>query len=127
MTAWLTGREMEPTEINAGTFERAALFIESYALPMARRAYADASLSKSERAARRLLTVIQDNAWERFSSRDVLRLDLKGLDRAQGLKPALNVLTEADVIFPVEAEPAPQGGRPAKLFTVNPAVLKAPP
>jgi len=124
---WLTGREMEPTEINAGTFERAALFIESYALPMARRAYADASLSKSERAARRLLTVIQENAWERFSSRDVLRLDLRGLDRAQDLKPALNVLTEADVILPIEAEPGPQGGRPAKLYAVNPAVLKPTP
>jgi hypothetical protein len=122
---WLTGPDMEPIEINAGTFERAAFFMETYALPMARRAYADASLSKPERAARRLLSVIQEHAWERFSSRDVLRLDLKGLDRAQDLKPALTVLTEADVICPVEPEPGPQGGRPAKLFTVNPAVLRA--
>lgn len=40
--------------------------------------YADASLSKSKRATRRLPTTIQDNAWERFCSRDVLRRDLKG-------------------------------------------------
>jgi len=57
----------------------------------------------------------------------VLRLDLKGLDRAQDLKPALNVLTEADVILPVEAEPGPQGGRPAKLYAVNPAALRPAP
>jgi hypothetical protein len=94
---------------------------------MARRAYADASLSKSERAARRLLIVIQENAWERFTTRKVLRLDHKGLDTAQARKPALTVLTEADVICPVEAERRPQGGRPANLFAVNPAVRKVTP
>ena len=35
---------MEPIEIDGGRFERAALFIERYALPMARRAYAKASI-----------------------------------------------------------------------------------
>lgn len=122
---WLTGRDMEPIEIDAGTFERAALFIESYALPMVRRSYANASLSKAERAARRLLTMIQDHAWAHFSSREVLRLDRKGLDKAADLNLALTVLTEADVIRPVEGEPGPGGGRPAKLFSVNPAVLVA--
>ena len=124
---WLTGQEMEPIEINAATFERAALFIERYALPMAQRAYADASLSKSERAARRLLTIIQDNAWERFTSREVLRLDRKGLSTATELNPALTALTEADAIRPIEGEPGPRGGRPAKLYAVNPAVLRAAP
>ena len=121
---WLTGRDMEPIEIDAGTFERAALFIESYALPMARRSYADASLSKGERAARRLLTVIQEHGWERFSSREVLRLDRKGLTTATELNPALTVLAEADVIRAIEGEAGPRGGRPAKLFAVNPAVLE---
>ena len=124
---WLTGREMEPIEIDAATFERAALFIETYALPMARRSYADASLSKPERAARRLLSVIQEHAWQRFSTREVLRLDLKGLTTATELNPALTVLTEADVIRPIEGEPGPRGGRPAKLFAVNPAVLSVVP
>src|SRR5680860_1732364 len=90
---------MEPIEIDAGTFSRAALFIESYALPMARRSYAYASLSKGERAARRLLTVIQEHGWERFTSREVLRLDRKGLTTATELNPALTVLAEADVIL----------------------------
>lgn len=121
---WLAGLDMEPIEIDAATFERSALFIERYALPMARRAYADASLSKSERAARRLLTIIQENAWERFSSREVLRLDRKELTTASELNPALTALTEADVIRQIEGEPGPRGGRPAKLFAVNPAVLR---
>ncbi len=122
---WLNGRDMEPIEIDAGTFSRAALFIESYALPMARRSYADASLSKGERAARRLLTVIQEHGWERFSSREVLRLDRKGLTTATELTPALTVLAEADVIRAIEGEAGPRGGRPTKLFAVNPAVLEA--
>lgn len=124
---WLTGQDMEPLEIGAEIFERAAFFIERYALPMARRAYADASLSKSERAARRLLTIIQENAWERFTSREVLRLDRKGLTKASDLNPALTALTEADVIRPIADEPGPNGGRPAKLYAVNPAVLRAAP
>jgi hypothetical protein len=122
---WLTGRDMEPIEINAGTFERAALFMETYALPMAHRAYADASLSKPERAARRLLAVIQEYAWDRFSSRDVLRLDRSGLATKAELDPALAVLAEADVIRAIEGEAGQSGGRPAKLFAVNPAVLRA--
>lgn len=124
---WLTGQDMEPIEIIAATFERAALFIERYALPMAQRAYADASLAKTERAARRLLTIIQDNAWERFSSREVQRLQRKGLEKASDLDPALAALTEADVIRPIEGEPRPGGGRPPKLYAVNPAVLGAAP
>jgi len=124
---WLTGQDLEPVEIDGGRFERAALFIEHYALPMAQRAYADASLSKPERAARRLLTLLQGHGWERFSSREVLRLDRKGLTTASELNPALNVLIEADVIRPIDGETRPRGGRPSKVFAVNPAVLEAAP
>ncbi|WP_143530018.1 DUF3987 domain-containing protein, partial [Salibaculum halophilum] len=75
---WLTGRGLEPTEIEENAFDRAAHFMETYALPMARRAYADASLPKAEHASRHLLAVTRDKAWERFPTRDVLRLDRKG-------------------------------------------------
>jgi len=120
---WLTGQEAEPLEIEPDAFGRAALFIETYALPMARRAYADASHSKAERAARQLLTVIRRQGWERFTSREVLRLDRKGLTTAAELDRALGVLVEADVVRAVEGAPSPKGGRPVKLFAVNPAVL----
>ncbi len=120
---WLAARGDEPVEINAEAFKRAALFVEIYALPMARRAYADASLSKPERGARRLLGLIREQGWERFSSREVQRLDRKGLTTAKEIKPALEVLIEADVIRGIECAGRSRGGRPAKLFTVNPAVL----
>jgi hypothetical protein len=54
---WVASGGDEPIEIDAATFARATRFIETYALPMARRAYADASLSKREQAARRLLAI----------------------------------------------------------------------
>ncbi|MGJ8624233.1 MAG: DUF3987 domain-containing protein [Yoonia sp.] len=119
---WIASPNEEPIEIGAGAFERAALFVETYALPMARRAYADASLSKQEQAARRLLAVIREQGWERFSSREVLRLDRKGLATARELQPALDVLIEAEVLRQVEGVTGPNGGRPGKLFLVNPAV-----
>ena len=121
---WVAGADLEPHEIALAHFGRAAHFIEAYVLPMARRAYADASLSKPERAARRLLALIRERHWERFSSREVLRLDRHGLTTAAELNPAVTVLEEAEVIRSVEGEASPRGGRPARLFIVNPAILK---
>ncbi|WP_168173001.1 DUF3987 domain-containing protein [Thioclava sp. F34-6] len=119
---WLAGSEPEPLWVEADAFDRAALFIEAYALRMARRAYADASQSKAERAARRLLALIRDQGWECFTSREVLRLDRKSLTTAAELNPALSVLIEGDVVRAAERTPGPKGGRPSKLFLVNPAV-----
>lgn len=120
---WSTETGPEPLDISAPVLDRATLLIESYVLPMARRAYADASLTKAERSARRILDAIRMHHWPRFTSRDVLRLDLKGLSTVAQLNPALTLLEEGDVIRPVDAPSGPQGGRPSRLFAVNPAIL----
>jgi hypothetical protein len=124
---WTIGGDLEPQEVTLAHFERAAHFLETYGLPMARRAYADAALSQSDRAARRLVDVIQDHQWGRFSSRDVLRLDRAGLTCAADLNPALAALTEADILLHLSASSNPSGGRPSRLFAVNPAILRRPP
>ena len=49
---WAGGEAESPHEISKAHFGRAAHFVETYVLPMARRAYADGSLPKAERAAR---------------------------------------------------------------------------
>jgi len=54
-------------------------------------------------------------------------LQRKGLEKASDLDPALSALAEADVIRPIKGEPRPGGGRPPKLYVVNPAVLGAAP
>jgi len=120
---WAAGDDPEPHEITIEHFGRAAHLVEAYALPMARRAYADASLPKSERAARRLLALIREQDWQRFTSREVLCLDRTGLATAATLDPALAALEEADVIRAVVGEASPKGGRPARIYAVNPAIL----
>ena len=120
---WVADGGAEPQEIGRHHFGRAAHLVEAYVLPMARRAYAQASASKAERAARRLVAVIREQGWTRFTSRDVLRLERAGLGTAAALDPALALLEEADCIRAVPIPPTPRGGRPVRMFTVNPALL----
>jgi hypothetical protein len=122
---WATGIEDEAHQVTAMDFERAALFVTSYALPMAQRAYASASLSKTERAARRLVAVIREQGWERFTSREVLRLDRTGLATSGELNPTLKALEQGDIIRYVEQPSGAAGGRRSRLFIVNPAIHQA--
>lgn len=120
---WAADGADEPREITMQHFGRAAHLVEAYLLPMARRAYADAATPKPERAARRLVGIIREQGWQRFTSRDVLRLDRLGLARKAELDPALVLLTDGDCIRPIETTVNPHGGRPTRLFLVNPAIL----
>ena len=90
---------------------------------MARRAYADAACPKAERAARRLVCIIREQGWPRFTSSDVLRLDRAGLGTKAALDPALDMLLDGDVISAVQVPNGPQGGRPKRLYAVNPVIL----
>jgi hypothetical protein len=119
---WAIEGAAEPREIKTDDFSRAVHLVEAYLLPMAGRAYAEASKSKTDRAARRLIGIIRKNRWQSFTSRDVLRLDRAGLGQAADLDPALAALEEGDCIRAVEEAAKPQGGRPSRLYAVNPAV-----
>ena len=119
---WAAEGAEEPQSISVQHSGRATHLVEAYFLPMARRAYADAATPKAERAARRLAGVIREQGWHRFNSRDVLRLDRSGLGTKAELDPALALLEDGDRIRPVEPTVNPQGGRPQRLFIVNPAL-----
>jgi hypothetical protein len=119
---WAAEGAEEPHSISVQHFGRAAHLVEAYFLPMARRAYADAATPKPERAARRLVGIIRKQGWQRFNSREVMRLDRAGLGDKAELDPALALLTDGDCIRPVETTVNPQGGRPQRLFIVNPAL-----
>lgn len=121
---WGVGNDLEPQEIDHEAFGRATHLVEAYALPMARRAYADAAIPKAERAARRLLAAIREQDWSRFTSREALRLDLAGLGTVAQLNPALTILEDGEAIRAIDTAPGPQGGRPSRLFAVNPALLR---
>ncbi len=112
----------QPSVIATAHFGRAAHFVEAYVLPMARRAYADASIPKEERAARRLVSIIRDMRLERFTSGQILAMERAGLSTKADLDPALNALEEANVIRKVIGPTSPKGGRPMRLYVVNPAL-----
>jgi len=117
----------EPHEITAHELGRAAHLVEAYPLPMARRAYADAATPNVDRAARRLVAIIREQGWSTFTSRQVLRLDRQGLASKKDLDPALSALEDGDCLRAVEAPPSAQGGRPQRLFAVNPALHRGQP
>lgn len=110
-------------EISPAHFARAAGFIETYVLPMAGRAYADGCSTKEDRAARRLVAAIRDRKWQRFSSRDALRLEIQGLSLKAELDPVLEALETGDVVRSVPAASGPRGGRRTRDYLVNPRVV----
>jgi hypothetical protein len=115
----------EPFEISENHFDRAGDLVENYLLPMAQRAYANASVPKDERSALRLIALIRERKWDHFSSRQVMRLDRAGLARKQELDPALSVLDQADCIRAMPVKSGSQGGRKERQFVVNPAVFSS--
>lgn len=119
---WAADGAEEPHEITVSEFGRAAHLVEAYFLPMARRAYADAATPRAERAARRLVAILREQGWQSFTARAVLRLDRAGLGTKAELDPALALLEDGECIRPVEAPSNPQGGRPQRLYAVNPAL-----
>lgn len=124
MLPWASGDAEEPSEIGAAHFGRAAHFCEAYLLGMARRAYAETSGSKGGRAARRLVELLREMRWTSFTSRDVGRMDRAGLSKADEINPALAALEEAEIIRDVSAPSGPKGGRPSRLFAVNPGIFR---
>jgi hypothetical protein len=98
---WAADGAEEPHEITVQHFGRAAHLVEAYFLPMARRAYADAATPKPERAARRLVGIIREHGWQRFTSRDVLRLDRAGLGRRRNSTRRLALLKMAIASAPL--------------------------
>ena len=113
-----------PREITPDHYGRAAYLVEHYILPMARRAYAGASVPEVERSALRLVALVRKKQLMQFSSRQVLRGEHAGLHPAEKLNPVLRRLEEADCIRQVEIPAEPNGGRPEKRYLVNPALLE---
>jgi hypothetical protein len=113
----------EVEAVTAPHLARACAFLEDYALPMARRAYTEASTPKAERAAARLLVMIRERGWRTFTLREVQMAKRAGLARAAEVEAAAAVLAEGDAIRQLPEVIGPKGGRPPKRYAVNPAIL----
>lgn len=111
------------TCITKEQFKRATRWLETYALPMVRRAYGIGGLDTQERAAVKLVGVIREAGWEFFHTTDLYPMKLKGLRKVAELNPVLNLMEEHGIIQHVEQPVAKIGGRPPRQYAVNPQVL----
>jgi hypothetical protein len=118
MLDWAAGDQpVPPEEIGVETFHRARHFAHDYLLPMARRAYAQASTLVEERAARTLAQVLRKEAVEHITKPWVLNLALEGLRSSRQVEAALKLLVEANILMEFKV---PTGGRPKFEWLVNP-------
>lgn len=119
---WSIENGVEPSEISVVHFARAARLTETYILPMAKRAYAEASIPDAERKARSLVSIIIEQGWQKFTTREVLRLERAGLRDAKQVDAAVAELVEGYILQPAPVGTTRKVGRPTKLFFVNPAL-----
>lgn len=108
-----------PLELSEPNFEAAQSFTMDYVLPMVRRSYEVASISKTECAARKILWISKVNRLEVLTVREIKRRSRTGLDDDKDIYPALSLLVAADWL---KEEPSPKGknGRPTVKYYVNP-------
>ncbi|PVZ48083.1 hypothetical protein [Thalassobacter stenotrophicus] len=118
------GAREEPLEVSAETFARAASFTRTYALPMAQRAYMHGSETPVMKSARKLVRALQERNLKTFTSREIMRLRLPGLQAANEVGPAIKALEEGDVIRELAPDGAVVLGRKSVRYAVNPMTFE---
>lgn len=124
LMGWASGEAALVDSITLDHFERATHLVESYLLPMTRRAYAEQSGGPAQRSARALVSLIREEAWTSFSARDVRRKQRSHLQDMEVINQALKILETADLIRAVKFPANPKGGAPKRIFSINPVVLE---
>ena len=109
-----------PIKLFEKDLEAARSFTIDYVLPMARRSYEAASVSKAERAARKILWLAKTNGWKVFGARQIKRLGRTGLTDDRDIDAALSMLVAADWIKVQASQEKAGGGRPTTRYEVNP-------
>lgn len=127
MMEWASGEADEPHVVTVEHFGRAAHLVESYLLPMARRAYAERMGSPAQRSARALAALIREEGWTSFSTRDVRRKERSQLQDMEAINPAIRLLESADLICAIDLPRSAKGGAPKRLYSVNPVMMESEP
>lgn len=114
----------EPSEIGERATTAAIVFLEDFAVPMARRTFGAAALPEAERDARRLARwlVKQDPVPSVVNAKALRRMAFgPGIPDAERMEAALAELGAAGWARPAPARAAGIG-RPRKDWSINPAV-----
>lgn len=114
--------EPEPERITAEHLGRAAHFALEYAVPMARRAYAEAAVPVELRGAHRLAKIIADERLPSFTPSSIVTKKRQGLRSTAEVKAALSVMVDAGWVRAAFQRTAT---KPRELYEVNPTVLGA--
>ena len=96
---WAVGTAPTPPSlIGLESFERARRFVTDYLFAMARRAYAEASTSTEERAARTLAQILRVKRVERITRSEIISLRREGLRDRKAVAAALDLLMDANIV-----------------------------
>lgn len=111
-----------PREIRAEAFAAATTLVQDYFMPMAERVYGDANATLAERNAATLARWILRSQAVEVYVRDLQRsIRLPGLDTAEKIHNAAQVLVEADWLS--EPEATGKAHRRREAYPVNPRVF----
>ena len=123
---WMTS-SAPPSRIGVMATTAAAALVTDYFLPMARRAYGDATLPEDERGARTIARWILKEQFERLNAREMQRkVKLPGLRTAKDVRAALDYMKEASWIWPAPSREGDTAGRQRSDYIVNPKLRGAP-
>ncbi|RAK15009.1 uncharacterized protein DUF3987, partial [Salipiger aestuarii] len=105
-----------PDKIGSGHIARACHLVGGHLRLHAFRAYGAASPPDDIRNARRIADVIRSEDWQSFTARDIQRRGLAGLQLANAVQAALDVLEQADWVMRFREE---TGGKPRVVYAVT--------
>jgi putative DNA primase/helicase len=109
--------------VSAISVRRAAAWCD-YLEAHARRVYGCAYQGDVE-PAQRLGERIRDPLHDQFTNREVVKKGWTGLDTADAVERAVNILEEHDWVRVVEKPTGPEGGRPSSVVAINPRLVGA--
>jgi hypothetical protein len=107
-----------PTVISEEYVARAVRFVQTYALPMAKRTYAEASVPTEVRGAQQLADLIVREKISQLTIRDVARRERQGLKTTLEVEAALDVLIQGGWVTHESKRPGRQGGRGQQIYRV---------
>ncbi|WP_419816142.1 DUF3987 domain-containing protein [Glacieibacterium sp.] len=113
----------EPDTVSAMSIIRARDFTDQYLKPMAMRVFGDACLPDRERDAATVARWLLRSRQRIVNLRDMRRARLPGLDLAEPLQEAVEILVEGGWLTDVGDRQGAGAGRKAKDYAVNPAVF----
>ena len=113
------------SSITKGHLGRACHYVGEHLRKHAHLAYGAVSAPAEIRNARRIAEIIQAENLTQIGTREIQRRGLSGLQSAKSISSAILVLVDADWLAPMDPKTGTTGGRPRKLFAVNPKVGRA--